>query len=141
MTDAKRPMAGHRSATSLSLVFGSVMPVTLGSILLWSVFDLPVDRYTFLLLLIGGFLAAVAPYAVGWTRGVASLLVLMVALRWVEHALRNEWVGWRIAAAVVVVAGLAGLTWLSLRWGGVRRPADAKRWQEKRDDTWPYPYA
>lgn len=141
MTDAKRPMAGHRSATSLVLVFGSVMPVTLGSILLWFVLVLPVDGYTFLLLMIGGLLATVAPYAVGWTRGVVSLLALTVSLRWLEDVLRDEWLGWRVAGAVAIAAALAALAWLSLRWGRVRRPADAKRWQEKHDVTWPYPYA
>lgn len=141
MTDAKRPMAGHRSATSLVLVFGSIAPVTLGSILIWGVLDLPTDGYTFVLLLVAGAAAAVAPYAVGWTRGVGALLLLSTGLRWVEDVLRDEALAWRIAAAVLVVGSVGALAWWSMRFGGVRRPADAKQWREKRDDNWPYPYA
>jgi len=141
MTAEKRPLAGHRSATSLGLVFGSVLPVTAGSVLLWSALRLPIDGYTFLLLLAVGALAVVAPYAVGWARGVAALLALTVGLRWVEDLLRAEALWWRIPAGALVVAAVGGVTWWSLRLGHVRRPADAKQWQEKHDDTWPYPYA
>jgi len=135
-------MAGHRSATSLGLVFGSVAPVTLLSVLLWGVLDVPASSLTLPVLLVGGALAAIAPYAIGWERGVVSLLVLTTGVPWVVFALRAQPVGWRIGAAALLVVAVSALTWWTLRLGYVRRPADAKQWKEKEhDDSWPYPYA
>lgn len=134
-------MAGHRSGTSLALVFRSVVPVTVGSVLIWGLAGVPFDAYGVALVIIGGFLAIVAPYAVGWTRGTVALLVLVAGLRWVDHLLAAEPVALRVVVAVGLVGVVAAVTWISLRFGEVNRPADSRTGQDKSDGTWPYPYA
>lgn len=139
--DDDRPIAGQRSATSLALTFASIVPVTVGSLLIWALAGVPFDGYGAALVLCGGFLAILAPYAIGWLRGMVSLLVVVAGLRLVEDSLSDQALALRILAGVALVAVVGGLTWFSLRFGTVRRPADSRVGREKRDDTWPYPYA
>lgn len=134
-------MAGHRSGTSLALVFRSVVPVTVGSVLIWGLAGVSFNAYSVALVITGGFLAIIAPYAVGWTRGTIALLVLVAGLRWVDHLLTDEPVALRVVAGVGLVGVVAAVTWFSLRFGVVNRPADSRTGQDKSDGTWPYPYA
>lgn len=139
--DDDQPIAGQRSATSLALTFASIVPVTVGSVLIWALAGVEFDAYGVVLVLCGGFLAIIAPYAVGWLRGMVALLVMVAGLRLLDVALEDQALVLRILAGVLLVAVVVGLTWFSLRFGKVRRPADSRVGREKRDDTWPYPYA
>ena len=131
-------MAGHRSLTALTLVFASVAPVTVGTMLIWTQFGWAVNAYGAVLLLIAAILATATPYALGWLRSLVTLMVALTALRSIQ-----EWLGDSIVLAVVLslaaVAAICLLARFSLKFGTIRKPHDAKR-RDERDNTWPYQY-
>lgn len=134
-------MAGHRMLSAMTLVVASVIPVTFGSVLIWTMLGWSVDAYGYGLIFLAGIIATAMPYAVGWLRGLVSLLATTVLLRVVAVWLDDVALIWTILASLALLAGIGGLTSWSLRFGTVRRPRDAKEWRTTQGSTWPYPYA
>jgi hypothetical protein len=134
------PKAGHRSLTALTLVLGSVIPVTFGAVVIWTLAGWPVDTYGALLLVAAAMMATAMPYAVGWLRSLVCLLATTTLLRALEVWLADEPRWLLVVASVALVAVMGALTRWSLRFGKIRRPNDAKSWRAASSDTWPYPY-
>jgi hypothetical protein len=134
-------MAGHRSLTAMTLVAASVVPVTFGAVVAWTLLGWEVEAYDAGLLVVAAVVATTTPYALGWLRSLVTLLastVLLGALpRWLDAA--PTWVV--VVASIAAVAAIGALAWWSLRVGRVRRPGDAKPWRAAQGDIWPYPYA
>jgi hypothetical protein len=136
-----RPMAGHRMLNALTLVFGSVAPVTLGTVLIWTAMGRTIDAYGVGLVFTAGLMAIATPYAVGWLRSALALLASTTVLYGLPEWLGDAWIGWVVIVSITCVAAITSLAWFSLRFGTVRRPRDAKSWRTPRATTWPYPYS
>ncbi len=137
----ERPIAGQRYRFALGLVFGSVGPVTLTIMVMWSVLDLTSGGYVGAIVLLAGFLAMIGPYVVGWIRSYLAVAGGGVALLEIEHVLTEQPLWLIVAASLAAVAVIGAATWFSLRFGHVWRPADARPAGAARSSMWPYPYA
>lgn len=134
-------MAGQRYRYAMGLVFGSVAPVAISIMVTWTVLRIEPGGYGAALILVGGFLAIIAPYVVGWIRSYVGLVGAAAALLVIKHGLEGEPIVLVLLASAVAVAAVGALIWFSLRFGHVWRPADARDQAAARSTLWPYPYA
>jgi len=131
-------MAGQRYRFALGLVFGSVAPVAISIMVVWTLLGIEPGGFGAGLVLGCAFLAILAPYVVGWVRSYVGLVGGAAVLLLINDALAG-------APALLACAGAAiavsGVVWFSLRFGHVWRPADARDQAAARSTLWPYPYA
>ena len=134
-------MAGQRYRYALGLVFGSVIPVALSIMLVWSVLRITPGGFGTALILVGAFMGIVAPYVVGWVRSYVGLVGAATALLVINDELAGEPAALALLAGAAAVAVIGLVIWFSLRLGHVWRPADARQQGAARSTLWPYPYA
>ena len=92
-------------------------------------------------MVVAAFGAIIGPYVIGWVRSFLAVAGSAVALLGLQRLMSDEPVWLLVAASVGAVAAIAALTWFSLRFGHVWRPADARQPGAARSTLWPYPYA
>jgi hypothetical protein len=133
-------MAGQRYRFAMGLVFGSVAPVMISIMVIWSLLELQPGGYGGIVIVLAAFAAIVAPYVVGWVRSYLALVGSAVSMLVIRDALGGDEVLLVVLFSVAAVAAIGALTWWSLRLGHVWRPADARQPGAAKSTMWPYPY-
>ncbi len=134
-------MAGQRYRFAMGLVFGSVAPVMISIMVIWSLLRLEPGGYGGIVLALAAFFAIIAPYVIGWVRSYLALVGSAMSMLVIRDALGGDQVLLVVLLSVAAVAAIAALAWFSLRFGHVRRPADAREPGAAKSTMWPYPYA